>query len=147
MASLNEVTLLGNCGRDPETRHMADGKPVCNVSIATTTKRKDKNTGDLIEDTQWHRVTLYDKLADIAGKYVTKGSQVLIKGRIKYGKFTNKDGIEQHTVDIVATDLLLVGSRSDAPRENKAPPSMRVGEPRKQPVSSGFDDMDDDVPF
>lgn len=111
MSSVNKVILLGNCGRDPEMRYMPSGKAVCNVSIATSSKRKDKTTGETMEDTQWHRVTFYDKLAEIAGEYVKKGKQIYVEGRIQYGKFTNKDGVEQHTCDIVATEMQLLGGR------------------------------------
>ena len=141
MASVNKVHILGNCGRDPEIRYLPDGKAICNVSIATSSKRKDKNSGEVIEDTQWHRVTFYDKLAEIAGEYLKKGKPVYIEGRLKYGKFTNKDGHEQYTCDIVATEMQLLGGRDES---EKAPAPSRPA-PAKQ--GSGFEDMDDDIPF
>lgn len=123
---------MGNCGKDPELRRTNAGLAVCSVSIATTTKKKDG------EETQWHRVVFYDKLAEIAGEYLKKGSPVYIEGSIKYGKFTNKDGVEQHTTDIVANSMQLLGGRqSDEPKQSK--PAKRA--------ESGFDDMDNDVPF
>ena len=141
MASVNKVHLLGNCGRDPEVRYLPSGKAACNISIATSSKYKDKE-GNAVEDTQWHRVQFFDKLAEIAGQYVKKGQPVYIEGRLKYGKFTNKDGVEQNTCDIVATEMQLLGSRegvqqSAAPRQAAKPAA----------AGSGFDDMSDDIPF
>lgn len=114
MASVNKVIILGNCGRDPEIRYLDSGKAVCNLSIATTSKRKDPQTGDVVEDTQWHRVTLYERLAEIVGEYVRKGSPVYIEGRLKYGKYTDQAGVEKNTCDIIATELQLLGSRDQA---------------------------------
>jgi single-strand DNA-binding protein len=150
MASVNKVILLGNCGRDPELRYMADGKAVANISIATSSKRKDKNTGETIEDTQWHRVTFYDRLAEIAGEYVKKGNPLYVEGRLKYGKYTDKDGIEKSTCDIVATELQLLGQREagqrqDAPRQAPSHDAAKARELPPRPAS-GFDDMED-VPF
>jgi single-strand DNA-binding protein len=145
MASVNKVILVGNCGRDPELRYMADGKAVANISIATSSKRKDKNTGEVLEDTQWHRVTFYDRLAEIAGEYVKKGRPVYVEGRLKYGKYTDQAGVEKSTCDIVATELQLLGGREEgaAPRQEAPKPA---GKPQRQ-NSGGFEDMDDDIPF
>ena len=163
MASVNKVILVGNCGRDPEIRYLPSGQAVANVSVATSSRRKDKNTGETVEDTQWHRVTFYDRLAEIAGEYVKKGRPIYVEGRLKYGKYTDKDGIEKNTVDIIATEMQLLGGRegmggpSDGGGEESAP---RRAPPARQPASapvarapaaakpaSGFDDMDDDIPF
>ncbi|MDM7462576.1 MAG: single-stranded DNA-binding protein, partial [Tepidimonas taiwanensis] len=111
MASVNKVILVGNCGRDPEIRYLPSGQPVATVSIATSSRRKDRNTGEMMEDTQWHRVTFYDRLAEIAGEYLKKGRPVYVEGRLKYGKYTGQDGIERNTVDIIATELQLLGGR------------------------------------
>ena len=111
MASVNKVILIGNCGRDPEVRYAPSGAAICNVSIATSSRRKDKTSGESIEDTQWHRVTFYDRLAEIAGEFLKKGRPVYVEGRLKYGKYTDKDGIERNTVDIVATEMQLLGGR------------------------------------
>ena len=146
MASVNKVIIMGNCGRDPEVRYMPSGKAVANVSIATTSKRKDKDSGETIEDTQWHRVTFYERLAEIAGEYLKKGKPVYVEGRLKYGKYTDKDGVEKPTCDIIATELQLLGGREEGatPRQpaQAAPKQAPAGRP-----SSGFDDMDDDIPF
>jgi single-strand DNA-binding protein len=173
MASVNKVILVGNCGRDPEIRYLPSGQAVANVSVATSSKRKDKTSGEMIEDTQWHRVTFYDRLAEIAGEYVKKGRPIYVEGRLKYGKYTGQDGIEKNTVDIIATELQLLGSREGMGgpgggdeeggggggyQQRRAPaPAARQGAPaggggggaRPAPSkpSSGFDDMDDDIPF
>ena len=162
MASVNKVILVGNCGRDPEIRYLPSGQAVANVSVATSSRRKDKNTGETIEDTQWHRVTFYDRLAEIAGEYVRKGRPIYVEGRLKYGKYVDQAGVEKNTVDIVATELQLLGGRegmggpSDG-EEGSAPPPARRPAPRaaapaarQAPAprpASGFDDMDDDIPF
>ena len=164
MASVNKVIIVGNCGRDPEIRYLPSGQAVATVSVATSSKRKDKQSGEMIEDTQWHRVTFFDRLAEIAGEYVKKGRPIYVEGRLKYGKFTNKDGVEQNTCDIIATEMQLLGGREGmggpsggdedgAPRRS-APasrPAQGAGgggaaKPASKP-STGFDDMDDDIPF
>lgn len=154
MASVNKVIILGNCGRDPEVRYLPSGKAVANVSVATTSKRKDQTSGETIEDTQWHRVTFYDRLAEIAGEYVKKGRPIYVEGRLKYGKYTDQSGIEKNTVDIVATELQLLGGRDDsesAPKPTRQAPPARPAQPTRTapaaPSGSGFDDMDDDIPF
>jgi single-strand DNA-binding protein len=164
MASVNKVILVGNCGRDPEVRYLPSGQAVANVSVATSSRRKDKNTGETVEDTQWHRVTFYDRLAEIAGEYVRKGRPIYVEGRLKYGKYTGQDGIEKNTVDIIATELQLLGSREgmggpsggdeeggSAPRRAPAPASRPAAPAAQKPAaakpSSGFEDMDDDIPF
>lgn len=163
MASVNKVILVGNCGRDPEVRYLPSGQAVANVSVATSSRRKDKNTGETIEDTQWHRVTFYDRLAEIAGEYVKKGKPIYVEGRLKYGKYTGQDGIEKNTVDIIATELQLLGSREGmgapggeeggggyAPRPAAARPPAAPRAPAaaaKPAAGNGFDDMDDDIPF
>lgn len=167
MASVNKVILVGNCGRDPEIRYLPSGQAVANVSVATSTRRKDKNTGESIESTEWHRVTFYDRLAEIAGEYVRKGRPIYVEGRLKYGKYTDQSGVEKSTVDIIATELQLLGGREGmggqgegdegaAPPRRMAPvaaasrpvaaaPAARQAPPPRP--ATGFDDMDDDIPF
>ena len=173
MASVNKVILLGNCGRDPEIRYLPSGQAVANISIATSSRRKDKNTGEMIENTEWHRVQFFDKLAEIVGEYVKKGTPLYVEGRLKYGKYTGQDGVERNTVDIVANEMQLLGSRqgggqpggdegggggggayrapapASRPMQQAAPAAQR---PAQAPAvgsknKSGFDDMDDDIPF
>ncbi|MCV0439080.1 MAG: single-stranded DNA-binding protein [Hydrogenophaga sp.] len=162
MASVNKVILVGNCGRDPEIRYLPSGQAVANVSVATSSRRKDKNSGEMIEDTQWHRVTFYDRLAEIAGEYVKKGRPIYVEGRLKYGKYTDQAGVEKNTVDIIATELQLLGGREGMGGGDEgggsysrpaAAPRAPAPAPRQAPAaaparqSSGFDDMDDDIPF
>ena len=159
MASVNKVILVGNCGRDPEVRYAPSGAAICNISIATSSRRKDKTSGESIEDTQWHRVTFYDRLAEIAGEFLKKGRPVYVEGRLKYGKYTDKDGIERNTVDIVATEMQLLGGREggtgggddmgggaparSAPAQRSAP----AAKPAPAKSATSFNDMDDDIPF
>jgi single-strand DNA-binding protein len=161
MASVNKVILLGNCGRDPEVRYLPSGQAVANVSIATSSRRKDRNSGEMVEDTQWHRVTFYDRLAEIAGEYVKKGRPLYVEGRIKYGKYTDQAGVEKNTVDIIATELQLLGGREGgggmggadeggaaAPRAAAPRAPAQSPAPGRAPQGkTGFDDMDDDIPF
>ena len=152
MASVNKVILVGNCGRDPEIRYLPSGQAVANVSVATSSRRKDRNSGEMVEDTQWHRVTFYDRLAEIAGEYLKKGRPVYVEGRLKYGKYTDQSGVEKNTVDIIATEMQLLGGRDGGGDEGggggysrpAAAPRVAAA-PARQP--SGFDDMDDDIPF
>ncbi|AEG91267.1 single-stranded DNA-binding protein [Ramlibacter tataouinensis] len=165
MASVNKVILVGNCGRDPEIRYLPSGAAVANVTLATSSRRKDKSSGETIEETQWHRITFYDRLAEIAGEYVKKGRPIYVEGRLKYGKYTGQDGVEKNTVDIIATELQLLGGREGmggpsgggdeegggAPQRRAPAPAARAPAPAPRPAaqkpSSGFDDMDDDIPF
>ena len=110
MASVNKVILIGNLGRDPEVRYAPSGAAVCNVSLATTRQWKDKS-GEKREETEWHRVVFYDRLAEIAGEYLKKGRSIYVEGRLKYGKYTDKDGNERYTTDIIATEMQLLGGR------------------------------------
>ena len=164
MASVNKVILIGNCGRDPEIRYLPSGQAVANISIATTSRRKDRTSGETVEDTQWHRVTFYDRLAEIAGEYVKKGRPIYIEGRLKYGKYTDQAGVEKNTVDIIATEMQLLGGRegmggpsggdedggAPARRPAAAPRPAASAAPAGKPAAkpaSGYDDMDDDIPF
>jgi single-strand DNA-binding protein len=163
MSSVNKVILLGNCGRDPEIRYLPSGQAVANISIATSSKRKNKETGETTEITEWHRVQFFDRLAEIVGEYVKKGKPIYVEGRLKYGKYTDQSGVEKNTCDIVATELQLLGGRDDnqgqqeprqAPQQQR--PAPRQSAPRQEAPAprqaaprpaSGFDDMDDDIPF
>ena len=166
MASINKVILIGNLGRDPEVRYTPSGAAVCNVSVATTRNWKDKNSGDKVEETEWHRVVFYDRLAEIAGEYVKKGQPIYVEGRLKYGKYTDQAGVERNTVDIVATEMQLLGKREGmggpggdeggSGGYSRPAPASRPSAPAATPVrqapaaakpASGFDDMDDDIPF
>lgn len=118
---LNKVILIGRLGRDPETRYMPNGEAVCNFSVATSEKYTDKN-GQRQEATEWHNVTMYRKLAEIAGKYLTKGSQVYLEGKIQSRKYTDKNGAERTAYDIIANELKMLGGNSQAAQEQPKPP-------------------------
>ena len=160
MASVNKVILIGNLGRDPEMRTFPDGGTLCNVTLATTRSWKDKNSGDKVEETEWHRIVFRDRLAEIAGEYLKKGKQVYIEGRLKTRKYTDKDGVEKYATEVVATDMTMLGSREgmgggdegggggggySRPAARPAA-SAAAAKPAAKP-STGFDDMDDDIPF
>jgi len=177
MASINKVTLIGNLGRDPEVRYTPNGAAVCNVSIATTRNWKDKSSGEKVEETEWHRVVFYDRLAEIAGEYLKKGRSVYVEGRLKTRKWQDKDGKDNYTTEVVADQMQLLGGREgggmggaggggggygnqgggdDFNQEAPAPASRPAARPaaaqRPAPApapksATGFDDMDDDIPF
>jgi single-strand DNA-binding protein len=172
MASINKVILIGNLGRDPEVRYTPNGAAVCNVSVATTRNWKDKNSGDKVEETEWHRVVFYDRLAEIAGEFLKKGRPVYVEGRLKTRKWADKDGKDNYTTEIVAEQMQLLGGREGggggggygggnqggAPEDySQEAPSRPAARPaaaqRPAPAPSapksatGFDDMDDDIPF
>ena len=146
MASINKVILIGNLGRDPEVRYTPGGAAVCNVTLATSRKWKNKDGSGDVEETEWHRVVFYDRLAEIAGEYLKKGRSVYVEGRLKTRKWTDKDGVEKYTTEVIADNMQMLGGRDDG--ERTAPPVQRQA-PKPPPKSSagGFDDMDDDIPF
>jgi single-strand DNA-binding protein len=111
MASLNKVMIIGNLGRDPEVRYTADGAAIANLSLATTSSWKDKNTGEKKEETEWHRVVFYGKIAEIVGQYAKKGRPLYVEGRLKTRKWTDKEGVEKYTTEIVADQMQLLGGR------------------------------------
>ncbi len=157
MASVNKVIIVGNLGRDPETRVFPDGGTICNVTIATSRQWKDKTSGEKQEETEWHRVVFRDRLAEIAGEYLRKGRSVYVEGRLKTRKYNDKDGVEKYATEVVATEMQLLGSREGmGDGESRgggggapaARPSAGGGsKPAPQKSSTGFDDMDDDIPF
>ncbi|BEP63921.1 hypothetical protein GmRootV213_44750 [Variovorax sp. V213] len=183
MASVNKVIVVGNLGRDPEMRTFPSGDQVANVTVATTDRWKDKQSGEMREATEWHRIVFNGRLAEIAGQYLRKGSQVYVEGSLRTRKWTDKDGIEKYTTEIRADQMQMLGSRQGqgapsggpeddggysqgggggysqgagggggggyAPRAPAAAPRAPAAAPRQAPAksSSGFDDMDDDIPF
>src|SRR5690625_3955771 len=114
MASVNKVIVLGNLGRDPEVRYSAEGSAVCNLSIATSFNWRDRNTGERREETEWHRVVMFGRLAEIAGEYLRKGRPVYIEGRLRTRKWTGQDGVERYTTEIVAEQMQMLGGRGDS---------------------------------
>ena len=151
MASVNKVILVGNLGRDPETRYTTSGEAVTNVSVATTDTWKDKS-GEKQERTEWHRVAFFGKLAEIAGEYLKKGSQVYVEGRLQTRKWQDKEGQERYTTEIVADRMQMLGSRAGAASgQDAAPERERSTSGAKTvgaaPPKKGVDDLDDDIPF
>jgi single-strand DNA-binding protein len=163
MASVNKVILVGNLGRDPETRYMPDGGAVTNVSIATTESWKDKTSGEKQEKTEWHRVAFFGKLAEIAGEYLKKGSQVYVEGRLQTRKWQDKDGADRYTTEIIADRMQMLGSRQGAgggaggergEREggpggggSERPPASAPAKAAGAKGGGKFDDFEDDIPF
>ncbi len=190
MASINKVIIVGNLGKDPEMRTFPSGDPVANVTIATTDKWKDKQSGEMREATEWHRVVFNGRLAEIVGQYLRKGSQVYVEGSLRTRKWTDQAGVEKYSTEIRADNMQMLGSRQgqgggggqggqgdyddggygggqqqaqhqggyEAPRraapaprpapaaqQRPAPPAPMAPPPQR--AASGFDDMDDDIPF
>jgi single-strand DNA-binding protein len=173
MASVNKVIIVGNLGKDPEVRYMPSGSAICNANIATTRTWKNKESGDKNEETEWHRVVFFDRQAEVAGEYLKKGSSVYVEGRLKTRKWTDKDGVERYSTEIVAEVMQLLGSRqgmgggasgggagdeeggggySERSAPQRSAPASRpaASAPASRPApksTTGFDNMDDDIPF
>jgi single-strand DNA-binding protein len=158
MASVNKVILVGNLGRDPETRYMPDGGAITNISVATTDVWKDKN-GEKQEKTEWHRVAFFGKLAEIAGEYLKKGSQVYVEGRLQTRKWQDKDGADKYTTEVIADRMQMLGSRqgmgggggdrdSGSQEREGGAPARGAAKPAGAAKAGGkFDDFEDDIPF
>ena len=151
MASVNKVIIVGNLGRDPETRYLPSGEAVTNISVATTDTWKDKTSGEKKEATEWHRVSFFGRLAEIAGEYLKKGSQVYVEGSLRTRKWQDKEGKDRYTTEIRADTMQMLGSRAGAgePRGEAAPKSegaAKAAAPANKPAGK-FDDMEDDIPF
>ncbi len=171
---VNKVILIGNLGADPEVRYMPNGAAVCNFNVATSESWKDKQTGEQRNQTEWHRVTIYRRLAEIAGEYLKKGSKIYLEGRLQTRKWQGQDGQDHYTTKIIANEMQMLDSRSGGtanfddnasssfgqpaqPAPNPADPSQIASAPSTAPSTepsteptqsnSGFDDFDDDVPF
>ena len=156
---LNKVTLIGNLGADPEIRYMPTGGAVANISLATTFRWKDKQSGERKENTEWHRIVFFNRLAEIAGEYLRKGSQVYIEGRLQTRKWQGQDGQDRYTTEIVASELHMLGSKpsggvaplanspapATAPQSNPAPQQYQSAPSSPPPAAQ--EDFDDDIPF
>ena len=164
MASINKVILVGNLGRDPETRYMPEGGAVTNVSIATTDTWKDKTSGEKKEATEWHRVVFFNRLAEIAGEYLKKGSQVYVEGRLRTRKWQDKEGQDKYTTEIVCDTMQMLGGRQgmgegggrgpdrasdrgETSDRGAPPPEGRPAPAGAKKPAGKFDDMEDDIPF
>ncbi len=151
---VNKVILIGNLGNDPDIRYTASGAAIANISLATTTSWKDKNSGEQQERTEWHRVVFFGRLAEIVGEYLKKGSQVYVEGRLQTNKWQDKEGADRYTTEIIANEMQMLGSKSDS-SANYAPAaqSEQYRAPEPQPAATASttvakeDDFDDDIPF
>ncbi len=170
---INKVILVGNCGQDPETRYMPSGGAVTNISIATSESWKDKQTGQPQERTEWHRVVFFNRLAEIAGEYLRKGSQVYVEGSLRTRKWQDQGGQDRYTTEIVASEMQMLGGRTEAAMQNRPQPSQDSGpdygggysqqssapaqnynqqkpapsKPQQPQTPANFDSFDDDIPF
>ncbi len=155
MASINKVIIVGNLGRDPETRFTTGGEAIANIAVATSDRWKDKATGEQKEATEWHRITFFGKLAEIVGQYLKKGSQVYVEGRLRTRKYTDKDGIERYATEVIADTMQMLGSRqgggepSDDSYASRAPAARQTagGSKPAARAASNLSDIDDDIPF
>jgi single-strand DNA-binding protein len=165
MASVNKVIIVGNLGKDPETRFAPSGSAICNITVATSRQWKDKASGEKREETEWHRVVFYDRLAEIAGEYLKKGRPVYVEGRLKTRKWQDKEGQDRYTTEIIAEEMQLLGSRESgggtSDFDSDSGGGSRGGGQRRSSGGSGggapqggggggrktTDDFDDDIPF
>ncbi len=151
MASVNKVIIVGNLGRDPENRYLPSGEQVTSIAIATTDRWRDKATGDMKEQTEWHRISFFGKLAEIAGQYLKKGSPVYVEGKLRTQKYTDKDGIERYQTNIIASTMQMLGSKQDSSNggqsgnngRNSYSEAKQTGRRNNPPAN----DPDDDIPF
>ncbi len=153
MASVNKVLIIGNLGKDPETRYMPSGDAMTSITVATTDTWKDKATGEKKEQVEWHRITFFGKLAEIAGQYLKKGSQVYIEGSLRTRKYTDKDGVDKYATEIRADTMQMLGSRGGEQQQSAAPVARQQAQSKplksrdgeRTPQPSDFDDSD--IPF
>ena len=144
MAGINKVIIVGHLGNDPEIRTMPNGEAVANISVATSESWTDKNTGERREVTEWHRIVLYRRLAEIAGQYLRKGSQVYVEGRLKTRKWQDNNGQDRYTTEIQGDNLQMLGGRQDEPKQAKQ--SKAKPDPLSAMAEQG-DSFDDNIPF
>jgi single-strand DNA-binding protein len=151
MASVNRVTLIGNLGRDPEMRYLPSGEAVANLAMATTEKYKDK-AGELVEQTEWHRISFFGRMAEVCGQYLKKGSQVYVEGALRTRKYTDKEGVERYSTEIRGDRMQMLGGRQDSgsdggQQEQRTQRPAQQSKPSGGGSGNGFDDMEDDIPF
>jgi len=149
---VNKVILVGNLGQDPEIKYMPSGQAVCNITIATTESWKDKTSGEKVEKTEWHRIVFFRRLAEIAGEYLRKGSQVYVEGRLQTRKWQDQSGNDRYTTEIVANEMQMLGSRGSSGNFDTAPPpdtsSSSSSAPNAAPARKADENfVDDDIPF
>ncbi|NOZ09854.1 MAG: single-stranded DNA-binding protein [Gammaproteobacteria bacterium] len=151
---VNKAIIVGNLGNDPEVRYSANGSAIAKISVATTESWKDKNTGEKQEKTEWHRITFFGRLAEVVGEYLKKGAQVYVEGRIQTTKYTDKNGVEKYSTEIVANEMQMLGSRGGAGmpaddfNQDRAPAAKAAGGTGSAPQAAPANaDFDDDIPF
>ena len=146
---INKVILIGNLGADPEIKYMPSGEAVANLNLATSESWKDKNTGEQVERTEWHRVVMFRRLAEIAGEYLKKGSKVYIEGRLQTRKWKGQDGQDRYTTEIVANEMQMLDSRGGGASNFNQQPASSNAQPQQPQTApaGGFEDFDDDIPF
>lgn len=147
---INKVILIGNLGNDPDIRYTASGAAVANISLATAESWRDKDSGEQQERTEWHRIVFFGRLAEIAGEYLRKGSQIYVEGRLQTRKWQDKEGNDKYTTEIVGNEMQMLGGRGGSSNNynDNAPSQKPASKPAPQPATSGAsDDFDDDIPF
>ena len=142
MKGINKVIIVGNLGADPDVKYTASGSAIANISVATTESWKDKQSGEKQEKTEWHRVVFFNRLAEIVGEYLAKGSQVYVEGKLQTRKWTDKDGVDRYTTEVVAQEMQMLGGGN---RDNAKPAAKPAAKPVAQPATPEFED--DDIPF
>ncbi|MGD8672145.1 MAG: single-stranded DNA-binding protein [Thiogranum sp.] len=142
---INKVILVGNLGKDPEVRYMANGGAVCNVTLATSESWKDKQTGEQKDKTEWHNIVFYRRLAEIAGEYLRKGSQIYVEGKLQTRKWQDKSGNDRYTTEIIASEMQMLGGRGGGSADFGGSSASQAA-PAPAPASAS-DDFDDDIPF
>ena len=153
MASVNKVIIVGNLGADPETRYTPSGDAVTNIRVATTDRWKDKASGEMKEATEWHRISFFGRLAEVAGQYLKKGSQIYVEGSLRTRKWQDKDGQDRYSTEIRGDIMQMLGRREGGGEPRELPSESRAAEPRPGPGTAAkkpagkFDDMEDDIPF
>ncbi len=151
MASVNRVILVGNLGRDPEIRYLPSGDAIANIAVATSYRSKDKNTGEQTDLTEWHRVSFFGRLAEVVGQYLKKGSSVYIEGRLQTRKYTDKDGVEKYSTDIIAENMQMLSGKHDTqesapqPQQQARPQAAPSPRPAPRPAPNFVDDLE--IPF
>lgn len=145
---VNKVILVGNLGADPDVRYTPSGSCICEIRIATSESWKDKQTGEQQERTEWHRITFFGKLGEIAGEYLKKGSQVYVEGKLRTDEY-EKDGVKKYSTKVIADEMQMLGGKpNDSARQESTPRSKPPQEPARQPAPAGTDTfVDDDIPF
>jgi single-strand DNA-binding protein len=144
---INKVIIVGNLGGDPETRYMPSGSAVTNLTVATNESWKDKQTGEQKDRTEWHKVAMFNRLAEVAAEYLRKGSQVYIEGKLRTRKWQDKNGQDRWTTEIIADEMQMLGGRGGSGGGSAPMSSDQDSGPPSEPPQSGPDDFDDDIPF